>query len=274
MSDLETKVAAHYETAALLETIKGGLLEAGVDPEAPQPADLKGVDEFHLGGLEATEAFLDPLSITSDLHVLDIGSGIGGTARFLNQRYGARVTGVDLTPAFVDVASELNRMAGICDGIEFRHGSALDLPVADGTFDMATMLHVGMNIADKQTLFREASRALKPGGRFALFDLMTKDGQPFDFPVPWASEPAGSHVVPPEAYRSAASSVGLTQVGDVDRSDFGVAFFKRVMAAPGAPPPVGLHLIMGPLAQAKYGNVARAILDGRIAPWEMVFRKD
>ena len=273
MADLEQKVSTHYTSADLLQTIKGGLIAAGADPEAPRPEDLKGVDEFHLGGLEATEQFLDPLGIAPDTRVLDVGSGIGGTARFITGRYRASVTGVDLTPAFVETAIKLSAMVGLDHQNTFHQGSALALPLADGSVDLATMLHVGMNVADKQALFAEVKRVLVPGGRFALFDLMARDGQPFDFPVPWASNAEGSFVVPPQAYRDAAASAGLALATEVDRTEYGIGFFKRVMAMEGGPPPVGLHLIMGPTAQEKYGNAAKAVLEGRIAPWEMVFAK-
>ena len=274
MSDLETRVSSHYTTGALLETIKGGLRAAGADPENPAPEDLKGVDEFHLGGLEATEQFLDPLGIGPDQRVLDIGSGIGGTARFIAGRYGASVTGVDLTPAFVETAAALSAMVGMSDQTRFLQGSALELPVEDRSADLITMLHVGMNIADKPALFAEVARVLAPGGRFALFDLMEGSGEALTFPVPWASDGEHSFVVPPQTYRDAAATAGLTPVSEVDRSEYSVDFFTRVMAADGPPPPVGLHLIMGPTAKEKYGNVARAVLDGRVAGWEMVFARD
>ena len=271
MSDLEHHVSVHYTTDDLLNVIKGGLIAAGADPESPKPEDLKGVDEFHLGGLEATQQFLDPLDITPEIRVLDIGSGIGGTARFIAGRYGATVTGVDLTPVFVDTAAKLSAMVGMADKTGFRQGSALALPIPDSSVDLITMLHVGMNIADKPALFAEASRVLAPGGRFAVFDLMKRDGDPFDFPVPWATSPRDSHVVPPQVYRDAAASAGLMPIAEIDRTQYGIDFFTSVMAMEGGPPPVGLHLIMGPEAQTKYANAARAVLDGRIAPWELVF---
>lgn len=258
----------------MLERIRAGLAEAGADPERPAPDDLKGVDEFHIGGIEATEALLGPLGISAGMRVLDIGSGIGGTARFIADRYGARVTGVDLTPAFVEVARELSRMTGLDGLTEYAVGSAYDLPVPDGTVDLAVMMHVGMNLDDKPALFREVARVLAPGGRFALFDIMRRRDAAFDFPVPWASVPEASFVAPPEVYRDAAKAAGLTLEAERDRHDYAVAFFKRVVAAAEehGPPPVGLQLIMGETAKVKYGNVVRATLDGTLGPWEMVFK--
>lgn len=273
MTQLAESVASHYDTGAILDRIKAGLVEAGADPERPEPDDLKGVDEFHIGGIEATKELLDPLGITPRTRVLDIGSGIGGTARYVAAWHGARVLGVDLTPAFVETAGELSRMCGLDDLTEFRIGSAYDLPVEDRSVDLATLVHVGMNLDDKLRLFAEVSRVLAPGGRFAVFDIMERNGGAYDFPVPWASAPDHSFVDHPETYRRAAARAGLDLVFQRDRSDYAVAFFRKVVAATeeNGPAPVGLQLIMGPEAQVRYGNVVRATWDGKIGPWEMVF---
>jgi len=274
MSDTKTIVTNHYDTGRMLERIKAGLRAAGIDPDAPSPDDLKAVDEFHTGGVEATEALLAPLGIGPAHRVADLGSGIGGTARFIASRYGASVTGYDLTEAFVETARALSAMAGIERLTAFETASVLDLPAADNSFDLATMFHVGMNIEDKEGIFREAARILVPGGRFALFDLMIRDGGAHDFPVPWASEPVSSHLSPPEAYRAAAEAAGMRLAAERDRHGYAVGFFDRVMAAQaeaGGPPHIGLHLIMGETARERYGNFVRAVKAGTIGPWEMVF---
>ncbi|MEM7742280.1 MAG: class I SAM-dependent methyltransferase [Pseudomonadota bacterium] len=276
MTVLEDTVSTHYTTGDLVAAIRNGLVQAGADADHPRPDDLKGVDEFHTGGLEATEELLAPLGITAQTRVLDIGCGIGGTARFIHQAYGAHVTGVDLTPAFVDTAHALTEMVGLQGSAVFLQGSALDLPVGDGAFDLATMIHVGMNIGDKPALFAEVARVLAPGGQFALFDIMLRRDGELSFPVPWASSADHSFVTDPQAYRDAATGAGLTLEAERDRGDYAVAFFKKVMAATekrGGPPPVGLQLLMGPTAPQKYGNIAEAIIEGTVGPWEMVFRK-
>ena len=275
MTQLRDLVTSHYDTGAMLDRIKAGLAEAGADPERPDPAALKPVDEFHTGGVEATEALLGPLGITHETRVLDIGSGIGGTARFIATRFGAKVTGVDLTPAFVETAERLSAMCGLDEATVFLTGSAYDLPVEDASADLVTMLHVGMNLDDKPQLFREVARVLAPGGRFALFDIMERSGEPHEFPVPWASSPESSFLGQPHDYRAAAAEAGLTLEAERDRHDYACAFFTKVTAAmaENGPPPVGLQLIMGPTAQERYGNVVKATLDGKVGPWEMVFRR-
>ncbi|MGR3716114.1 MAG: SAM-dependent methyltransferase, partial [Thermohalobaculum sp.] len=107
MANVETDVARHYATGAITDRILAALEALGVEIASARPEDLKPVDEFHTGGMEATLALLEQLDITPDTEVLDIGSGIGGTARALVERYGCRVTGVDLTEEFVDAARAL-----------------------------------------------------------------------------------------------------------------------------------------------------------------------
>lgn len=276
MTTVETRIASHYTTDDIVARIRAGLAAAGANPDAPSPDDLKPVDEFHVGGLEATETLLAQVEIGPGTRVLDIGSGLGGTARHIAATTGAKVLGIDLTPAFVEAAKALSGLVSLGDRTEFRTGSALALPVEDASADLATMIHVGMNIADKAALMREVARVLAPGGRFALFDLMLRGEGVIPFPVPWASEAAHSFVAPPDAYREAAATAGLTPEAERDRHAYAVAFFERVMAATaeaGGPPPVGLHLIMGPTAKEKYSNAIKAVMSGAIGPVEMIFRK-
>ena len=275
MASIEGDVARHYTTGAIIERILAALESLGVEIASARPEDLKPVDEFHTGGMEATLALLEQLDITPKTDVLDIGSGIGGTARTLAARYGCRVTGIDLTEEFVDAARALTAMVGLGDRASFRLGSALALPVPDAGFDLAFLLHVGMNIADKPGLFAEARRALRPGGTFAIFEVMKRGPDPLDFPVPWSTAPETSFVDPPETYRAAADAAGFELVSERDRSEFASGFFARIsamMAERGGPPPLGIHLLMGEAAPLKIQNYVTALEAGRIAPIEMIFR--
>lgn len=272
---LETDVATHYTTDSLIDRIKSALAAAGADAARPTPDDLKPVDEFHTGGMEATEALLAQLEIGAETRVLDIGCGIGGTARAIAARYGARVTGVDLTPDYVAAAVELSRIVCLDDRVRFEAGSALALPVEDAAFDLALLLHVGMNVEDKHGLFREARRALAPHGTFALFEVMQgPEAEPLAFPVPWASRSETSFVAPLEAYEDAARAAGFAIVAERDRTEFARAFFDKVMARIEAegPPPLGIHLLMGDTARVKIANYVENLKAGRIAPTELICR--
>jgi SAM-dependent methyltransferase len=113
MTANERSVQAHYRTAALLDRILAGLREAGKDPGAPTVDDLAPADEFHSLGRVATKDLAELAALKSGTRVLDVGSGLGGPARFLAVTYGCDVTGVDLMPEFCAVASELSRRTGL-----------------------------------------------------------------------------------------------------------------------------------------------------------------
>ena len=163
------EVSRHYTTGSLEQKILDGLRTLGRDPDRVDPADLAPVDEFHMGGQEATRAVAETLGLRPGMMVLDIGSGIGGPARFLARTYGVTVKGIDLTPEHVEVARSLTRRTGLSDEqVSFQVGDAVDLPFGPEQFDAATMLHVAMNIPDKVRLFRSVHRVLKPAGVFAV----------------------------------------------------------------------------------------------------------
>lgn len=275
METLEARVAAHYTTQDLLDRIESALKKHGVAVATAD--DLKPVDEFHTGGLEATDALLSQLEITPETKVLDIGCGLGGTARHIVHRYGAHVSGIDLTPVFVEVGQALNKQVHLEEAIDLQVASATELPMPDASFDLVTMFHVGMNISDKEHLFAEVARVLKPGGRFALFDVMRDDSsEELQFPLPWSDKPQTSFVDTPATYEDAARAAGLTLHGQRYRRDFALSFFAHVFAAiekAGGPPPLGIHLLMGDTAGEKLNNYVANIEAHRVAPVEMIFEK-
>jgi SAM-dependent methyltransferase len=276
MTATEDLVVQHYGNHHVLNDILAGLERAGLARDALRPDDLKPVDEFHTGGLVATEALLEQLQIEPETRVLDIGSGIGGTARYVAQHFGARVVGVDLTQEYVETARYLSKAVELGELTHFQAGSATDLPVMDETFDVALMLHVGMNIEDKAALFRSAARALCPGGQFGIFDIMLSgDASGMQYPVPWATRSGTSFLATPEAYRDAAAEAGFQPVAERDRRDFALDYFyglfERIERE--GPPILGIHLLMGETAGQKLRNYVANVEAGRITPCEMIFRK-
>jgi SAM-dependent methyltransferase len=273
MHDIETGVSKHYASYDVLARIRAGLAEMGHDPDGIAPEVLKPVDEFHIGGAEATAALLEKLDIRADMEVLDIGSGIGGPARMVAVRYGCRVTGVDLTPHFVETARALSGMCGMADRVRFEVGSAVALPLPAASFDLALLLHVGMNVPDKTALFREARRVLRDGGTFAVYEVMRTGEGELAFPVPWAETPDLSALETPQAYRAAAHAAGFTLETEENRREVALDFFSRLQsqAGSGAPPSLGLHNLMGPTVKEKVANMIAAIRAGTIAPVQMIF---
>lgn len=276
MDSLNTRIAAHYATGGLYDRIAAALTELGVDLNRVTVDDLHPVDEFHTAGIEATDKILGRLKIGPGTAYLDIGSGIGGTARKVAARYGCRAVGVDLTDSYVETAKRLSALAGLDEKTEYRVGSALEMPVAGDAFDVATLLHVGMNIADKAALLREVRRVLKPGGTFAVYDVMRDtDAGDIAYPMPWSSVAETSFVADPVVYRDAAEAAGLMLVSDDSYRDHARDYFARVIAAiekNGGPPPLGIHLLMGDTAPQKIKNYVECLTAGLIAPRAMIFQ--
>lgn len=266
MAELESNVEAHYTSEDLESRILTALEGAGVDLDRLTVDDLAGVDAFHVRGRLATEELARWVDLGPAHSVLDVGSGLGGTARFLADRTGCRVVGIDLTRVFCEVGNAFTRRVGLADRVELRHGSALALPVDDGAFDVVWTEHAQMNVADKATFTAEMARAVKPGGNVLFHDIVAGNGEPLEFPMPWAAEAAISHLATGDELRAHLDAAGLVERRWADRTDESVAFFDRVLARmdePGPKPP-GLPLLLRRDGRTKFANLHRALGDGRV----------
>jgi SAM-dependent methyltransferase len=272
--ETELRVAAHYTHGSLEVTILEALRSAGKDTERLRPADLSEVDEFHLGWRDQTVALAKELDLASGMTLLDVGSGIGGPARYFAAAHGCRVTGIDLTAEFVAVATSLTRRCGLADQVDFRQASALALPFAAASFERATQIHVGMNIADKARVFAEVRRVLKPGGLYAVYDVMRMTEGDLPYPMPWAETAATSFVETPEAYRRLLAGAGFALEKERNRREFclDLAARKRADAAAHGAPALSLQLIMGPTARDRLAHSMATLERGLIAPVEMLAR--
>jgi ubiquinone/menaquinone biosynthesis C-methylase UbiE len=237
--------------------------------------DLAPVDEFHIGGRNTTADLARQLELTASDRVLDIGCGLGGPARQIAAQYGCQVCGIDLTRAYVEAGNILSGWLHLEDRVSLRHGDALALPFADGSFTAAYMLHVGMNIADKTALFGEVARVLRAGAPFAIFDVMrTGDGE-LSYPLPWASTADANAIISPQQYHDALSATGFHIVSERERRDVALDYFERQRAQVAAAPPVlGIHTLMGARRPEMVRNMSESIAAGRIAPVEMIARRN
>jgi SAM-dependent methyltransferase len=269
-------VSDHYVHGRLLEAIAAGVTQLGRSIDNVTVEDLGPVDEFHVGGRPATENFLGKFLLTENDHVLDIGCGLGGAARFVASNYESQVTGIDLTQEYIDTGNVLSAWVGLDDKITLLQGSALELPFENESLDGAYMLHVGMNIADKSRLFGEIHRVLRPGSLFGVYDLMRQNDVDLVYPVPWAKDERTSSLATPDEYRQAMADAGFEFVSEENRRDIALEFFRQQRAktqAAGGPPPLGLHILMQESTAGKLKNMIANITNGCIAPVEILARK-
>jgi sarcosine/dimethylglycine N-methyltransferase len=250
-----------YSTGLSRRNIEAALISAGKDLQHLQPADLGMLEDFHTMGRIATGQLVELAEISSTTRVLDAGSGIGGTARFVADRYGCTVDAVDLTDEYCDTSRWLNGLVGLGDRISVRQGDVTELPFAAATFDVAISQHVQMNVADKSRLYSEARRVLVDGGRLALWDIMIGDHGQLDYPLPWAAQPAHSHLVTPDELRVVIESAGFTVEHWNDLTDQAGTVMQAVLAQP--PSPLGLHAFVADFGR-KAENLTRALTDGRL----------
>lgn len=266
-------VAAHYTHGGLLDAIIAGVTKLGKTRNSISIEDLGPVDEFHIGSRVATESFLDRVGLESGDHVLDVGCGLGGASRFAAQRYGCRVTGIDLTHEYIETGKALCSWVGLESQVQLEQGNATGTPYPDDMFDKAYMLHVGMNIAEKAALTSELHRVLKPGGTLGIYDVMRVGNGELTYPVPWATSAEGSAVGSPAEYKEALEEAGFRIAAERNRRDFALEFFARLQANAAAaegPPPLGIHILMGETAPAKLRNMIQNISENRIAPIELI----
>ena len=274
MSDaLEQAVARHYDRPKLKDRLMQAIAAAGLDSDNLTPDDLAPVDEFHTGGRLETVHVLGKLQLEKVDHVLDVGCGLGGPARYLATHFGCRVTGIDLTPVYVEIAKMLGERTGTNDRVEYMTASALKLPFEDGSFDAAITFHVAMNIKDRVTLYREIARVLRPGAFFCIYDVMKGSNDGIRFPVPWAEIAANSHLTSVSEMHELLCSADFEVTEVEDRSNFAIDFFRQRLKADGPPPPLGLHVLTGENAREKFQNYLQGVESGFIAPTVMIARR-
>eukprot|EP00906_Rhabdomonas_costata_P038407 RCo054185 len=268
-------IQTHYGCPDVGSVILAALEKAGKDLDRLTPEDLAPVDEFHIRGRVATLELAKAAGIDAHKHVLDVGSGVGGTARCLAREFGCRVTGIDLTDEYCRAAAMLSAKVGLADLVDYRQGDATNLPFDDGLFDVVWTEHVAMNIPDKSRLYKEMHRVLKPGGTLAIYDVLAGPSGEVLFPVPWARTPDTSFLVEPSELRRLLEDAGFTISGWSDTTAAACVWFTALaerIRKEGFPP-LGFHLLVGSDFQAMAQNQGRNLQEGRIVLGQIVARK-
>ena len=271
---LDRSVGDHYSRGDLAAKILEALRVAGKDPDAFTIEDLAPLDQFHARGRVATLALARLAGITPRMRVLDVGGGVGGPARTLASEFGCAVEVLDLTEEFCRAGEMLTARTDLADLVSFRHGSALEMPYSDASFDVAWTQHSSMNIADKERLYAQIRRVLRHGGRLAMHEILAGPVSPIHFPVPWARDPGLSHLRPPREVRALLKDAGFEELAWIDETAPALRWYQRRPAAtPGGPPPLGLHLMFGDDFGEMLRNQVRNLKESRISIVQAVFER-
>jgi sarcosine/dimethylglycine N-methyltransferase len=245
------RVQDHYASAGSGEAMAARIIaalraHAGADV-ALTAETLAPIDHLHGRGVLATEELVALLEPQAGEAILDIGSGLGGPARWIAAKFGCAVTGVDLTAEHCVAARALNAACGLADRVRILEGSALALPLPDAEFDRAYSHNVVMNIADKAGVYREAFRVLKPGGRLVLSHVNAGPNAPVtSFPVGWASMPENSFLATHAETRRDLAAAGFEIVAfhEIAAAPEAAAAARRKLETEGLPP-LGPHVVRG-----------------------------
>lgn len=272
MTDTTTMVRAHYGAPGLVARIQSVLATVASEDQPLSIAQLAPLDQFHTRGILATAELAAATGLATATRVLDIGCGIGGPARYLAATFGCKVTGVDLSPDFIEAAAYLTERCGLSDRITYQVGDALHLPFEAASFDTVFLLHVAMNIEDRNALYAEVRRILAPGGQFALYDLVPREGEVV-YPAPWARDAATSFLLSEDDTRTLLQQAGFQPVLWRDDVQPALEWFKTILAAPPSST-LNLGVVMGPEFAAMAGNLARNLRENRLGVLAAILRRD
>ena len=271
----------HYSTPALLQRISASL-PASVDRSTCTSKDLAGSDQFHIGGAKSALKLFSKLELAPGDVVLDAGCGLGGPARTASAEFGCEVRGVDLSQEYVECGNELSSWPQIEESLRGKvaltAGDATSMPVADESVDKGYMLHVGMNIEDKEGLAREMFRVLRGGGVFGIFDMVAPGGRAggnrgaLRLPLPFASEPEHAFLESPEYYIEAfTTGAGFVLLDAECMTSYCVDAIRKRAGKKGGRG--GPGIVMGEDVGQKMKNVLEMFEAGEMHAHMLVFGK-
>ena len=265
-------IHGYYSPSDLYNKIIDGLNEIGKDLDKVTLDDLQPVDEFHIRGDVATKELIYLSNFSPDMHILDVGCGVGGSTRRLSHETGCCVTGIDLSDEYIDAAERLTQLLNMQERVKFHAASALELPFDENTFDGAWSIQMNMNVEDKLGWLKEVYRVLKPGGRAVLYEVCGNKVTPVYFPVPWAQDDSMSFLVPPELFQEVIITAGFDIDVWNDKTDLAQKAFAHMTEPVGETelPELGVHLLVGNDILTKAYNLHRNLDEERVSLIETV----
>jgi MPBQ/MSBQ methyltransferase len=271
----EQQTQSHYTLENLTDSLLEMIKNAGIDIDNLNPDDLAPLDEFHMRGRAATIGLAETAGIKENMRVLDVGSGIGGPSRFLAANFGCHVTGIDLIEEYCKLSEIFAEKLNMSDRVDYQCCNACELPFDNESFDVVWTQHVAMNIEDKEKLYKESTRVLKPNGKFAIYDVLAGENQPIHFPVPWAREQAISFLATFDEMKSYLEKNSMEIMDTKDFTQEGLDWFKAMKekTEKEGPPPLSIHLLLGNDFGQMVQNLIQNLSERRIKLGQIVSQK-
>ena len=263
---------AHYGHSEVGDRIRRALETAGADLERLAVTDLAPFDHLHGGGKSTTLHLARLAGVTPGLRIADLGGGIGGPARTLAAEFGCTVDVVDFTEEFCRVGTWLTDLTKLERQVHFYHASALQTPLSTGAYDLVWMQNTGMNINDRNALYAEVSRLLRPGGQYALQEVMVGPVSPVFYPQGWASTAETSFLYPPDEVHGFITAAGFRKREWVDITEETAADLRQRATHPGGNTRTAVYT-PGDLSGQITDNTRRNYAENRIVHMLGVFEK-
>jgi len=266
----EEAINVQYGKSDLCKKVNAILDNRDIDIEKLSKDILAPIEELHLHGRAATMELANEVGLNEKMSVLDIGCGIGGPARTLASEFGCHITGIDLSKEYCNAAELINNKLGLNENIKIQQVNALDMPFDNAEFDVVFMQHVLMNIENKQQLFSQINRVLRPKGRFAHYTICAGSVVPIQFPVIWASNPDISFLLPPSELRQLISKNGFREIS---WKDYSTIILEGMQKERSKPDPISIDLLFSISANflPKIRNVIRNLKEKRMVVIQGIF---
>ena len=259
----------------IFSRVQHAMSEAGLINKELNIEDLFPIDQYHARGIAATVDLGKRMPISKNQKIIDIGCGLGGPARYYAKEFKCFITGIDITPSFIEIGNEFNKLTSMSDNIKLLVGNGEILDFKNETFDGAYSQHVTMNISDRKKFFSEAFRVLKKDSFFAFTEHgLGPEGNPI-FPLPWADSSEMSFLLPPETTISILKDIGFSDIKIIETADKYISGYEKLIGLKSAKkkPVLGIHVIGGESMKQRSTNSMQSIKENRTLPFEIVCKK-
>ncbi|WP_370278531.1 class I SAM-dependent methyltransferase [Pontibacterium sp.] len=259
---MSATVNDHYQQKLDTDRIIAKLQSAY--PEGPDRFQLAPVDQLHIGGIKASLKLVKRIEALEVTSILDIGSGLGGLMRLIEQDLRLPITGLDITHGLNQINQQLSSLTPDNSSPQVVTGDAHNLPFEAGQFDLIVFQHSLLNMPDAAQVLRECKRVLTNNGRLLMHEVLQGENHnEMRYPVPWARSAEDSHLRTEAELRAMLHDSGFQIEMFNDWSEEALAWRQRQAekekqsGGASTPPPVSPALILGPEFGQMGPNVMR-----------------